>query len=424
VKFPIALVALALISFAGLALAQPLEGTATNGTTGKPAAGAEVTLLSLANGMTEAGHTRTDAQGHFTFSIAGDTGMPHLVRVTHQNVNYFQMVPPGTSNVEVQVYDSARKLDGISVNVQIMRVQSSGGGLQVTELYAVRNGSQPPRTLMDDRTFEVGLPTGATIDEAAARAPNGQPVSTMPSPVAGKQGQYAFNFPLRPGETQFQIAYHMPYSGKAVIQPSLLHDVQHFVAMMPKTMQFTPGNPAQFSPMPDNSTNIQVVTNARAGQNVGFTISGTGVLADENAPDSGGPAQQAQGGTAMGGGPGGGLGKPIDSPDPLSRYRWPLLGVLAVVMVAGGLHVVGRRPPAIAPASAGAASVPSALTSRPQNPQSGDKDPSSSLLEAMKEELFQLEIDRQQGRISEEEYTQAKTALDQTIKRALSRMKG
>ena len=41
----------------------------------------------------------------------------------------------------------------------------------------------------------------------------------------------------------------------------------------------------------------------------------------------------------------------------------------------------------------------------------------------MKEELFQLEIDRQQGKVSPEEYTKAKAALDETIKRALARGK-
>ena len=41
----------------------------------------------------------------------------------------------------------------------------------------------------------------------------------------------------------------------------------------------------------------------------------------------------------------------------------------------------------------------------------------------MKEELFQLEIDRQQGTVTAEEYTKAKAALDETIKRALARSK-
>ena len=41
----------------------------------------------------------------------------------------------------------------------------------------------------------------------------------------------------------------------------------------------------------------------------------------------------------------------------------------------------------------------------------------------MKEELFQLEIDRQQGKDQPEEYTKAKAALDETIRRALARGK-
>jgi len=47
---------------------------------------------------------------------------------------------------------------------------------------------------------------------------------------------------------------------------------------------------------------------------------------------------------------------------------------------------------------------------------------SNALLEAMKDELFQLEIERQQGQSSAEEYEKQKAALDQTLKRALARV--
>ena len=45
----------------------------------------------------------------------------------------------------------------------------------------------------------------------------------------------------------------------------------------------------------------------------------------------------------------------------------------------------------------------------------------SVLMQAMKEELFQLEIDRHQGVISPEEYKTTKSALDQTLARAIQR---
>ena len=43
------------------------------------------------------------------------------------------------------------------------------------------------------------------------------------------------------------------------------------------------------------------------------------------------------------------------------------------------------------------------------------------LLEALKEELFQLEIEHKQGRISQQEYEKARAALDQTLERAIKR---
>jgi hypothetical protein len=47
--------------------------------------------------------------------------------------------------------------------------------------------------------------------------------------------------------------------------------------------------------------------------------------------------------------------------------------------------------------------------------------PTSMLMEGIKEELFQLEIERKQGEISQADYEKAKTALDQTLERALKR---
>ncbi len=47
--------------------------------------------------------------------------------------------------------------------------------------------------------------------------------------------------------------------------------------------------------------------------------------------------------------------------------------------------------------------------------------PTSMLLEGLKEELFQLEVERRQGQISQAEYEKAKSALDQTLDRALKR---
>jgi hypothetical protein len=45
----------------------------------------------------------------------------------------------------------------------------------------------------------------------------------------------------------------------------------------------------------------------------------------------------------------------------------------------------------------------------------------SMLLEALKEEIFQLEVEHKQGKITQQEYEKAKAALDGTLERAIKR---
>jgi hypothetical protein len=425
------------VSFAA---AQNITGTVTNGTTGKPAAGEEVSLLSLSQGMQEIGNTKTDAQGHFSFPAPKDQA-PHMVRVTHEGVGYFPQsgpLMPGTTTAELTIYDSAKKIEGLSQTVEVDRLQSDGKQLQGIALYAVSNRSQPPRTLADEKgTFEIVLPDAAEIDTAEAKGPGGQPIATEAQPGSHK-GHFNLGYPLRPGETQFQVAFHMPYSGEAGISPKVLRDVQHFVVMVPKGMTFAAKDAHAFTAMTDPqmadpNTTVMVATNVKPGEDLSYRVSGSAIFQADN--------QQANGGGGMAGGsqaaasdnrPGGGLGAPIDAPDPLHQYRAYILGVFALVLVMGGAYIVSRsnRPHAATLAADNAGKVQASSAEAAAafadfvEPSAPARDRNALLLEAMKEELFQLEVDRQQGKIAPEEYAKAKAALDETIRRAVARGKG
>ena len=422
----------ALLTLSALSTATNLKGTVKNGTTGKPAAGDDVVLLDMSQGMQEAARTKSDAQGRFSFNYE-ETGGPHMVRALHQGVNYFPkggIIPPGTSTAEVTVYDAAAKVPGIGLTVDMMRAQSEGSNLQVTELWAVKNTSDPPRTQMSDNAFEVMLPADAQVDSSMASGPGGQPINSAPVPQSEKN-KYAFIFPLRPGETRFQVNYHLPYSGKIKIGPMPLYATDHVVIMLPKTMQFTGGG-AGYQTMSggDPDANIQVITNVNPGQDLSFNLSGTGTIQEgQQTATAGGGGGQGSGMAQRRGGPGGGLGAPEETPDPLHRYRGFILGGLGVALALGVFYVVTRPKPAIAvsnavpqqPAVAAkrAAASPSRVDAPPvavTPPRNGDR-----LLDALKEELFQLEMERHQGRISAEEYEKAKAALDTTLARAAKR---
>lgn len=429
------------------AAAQTLTGTVTNGTTNKPAAGDEVLLIDFSSGMSVAATTKADASGKFSFQLTGPAG-PHLIRAVHQGVTYHQMAPPGTNSVDVQVYDVAPKVTGLSVTADVLRVQAGGGSLQGVRLFVVNNSSSPARTQMNERNFEFYLPPGAKIEQSQARAPNGQPINADATPDSEKtsdKNRYAIAFPLRPGETQFQVEYTLPYSGEIKIDPKPLYPAEHLVVVLPKTMQFKAANPASFQSIQDPSqgdTIVEVAQQAKPGQPLAFTLHGNGIINESPAEVASGAAQQQdqqqppEPSQARDNRPGGGLGVPIDAPDALQQYRWPILGGFAVLLAVGGWLVTKRQPairatPVVlmaatetaakslaqpfAPTASAATSVAASTAPSAPAPKS------SMLLEALKEELFQLEVEKKQGKIAPEDYEKAKAALDQTLDRALKR---
>ncbi len=421
------LLSLAIFSVALLAcqaaFAQAITGVVTNGTTGKPAGGIEVVLVDPMQGMSELVKTTTDQQGKFLLQAGAAQG-PRLVRAARDGVHYFRMAPPGTSNVAIEVYDAAKRVDRIEGTADVIRIQADNSTLQVVELFAVNNASSPPKTLIADPGFEVAIPESAQLDGADAQGPNGQPISISPQPLAPK-GHYSLPYPLKPGETRFQVAYELPYNGEATFSPTLLHSWNHVVLVLPPSMVWKPKNAALFQHMEDQQGgegSVQVASSVKPGQDLSFRISGSGSFPN--------PPEAAQTGSELPSSPGtrdsrpgGGLGPPIDAPDALAKYRWVILGALAVVL-AGGAYISvtrGPKPVAAAEPASGASAPPAQLTGTAQTASPAAASGGNALLEVMKDELFQLEIERQQGVITQQDYEKQKAALDQTLKRALAR---
>ena len=420
-KFFTNLLCCAVLAASTLASASTITGTVKNGTTGKPSVGDDVVLIKFGQGMEEAARTKTDSQGKYTLTVPEDNG-PHLIRDIHQGVTYNEMATPGKTTVDLQVYDVSKKVPGVTVNADVIRLQAENNQLEGVRFFAVDNLSNPPLTQMNDANFQFYLPDGAQIDEAQAMTQGGQPVNSAPVPQTVKN-LYAFMFPLRPGTTQFQVVFHMPYSGELKIDPKSLYPAQHLMVMLPATMKFSAGPNSTFQTMKDphqQDTLVQVASKTQPGQSMAFTISGTGTIKEPDNSNSNDAQNQGDSGAEAASSdsrPGGGLGPPIDAPDPLQK-DWPyILGGFAVLLVVGAIYTMKR--PQTAPASAYGSPNPADSAVAPA--QRPNQSHSERLLEALKEELFQLEVDRKQGKMTQAEYDQAKSALDQTLDRALKR---
>jgi hypothetical protein len=291
--------------------------------------------------------------------------------------------------------------------------------LHVVENFFVKNESNPPLTQFSDRPFEFYLPAGAVVEGSAALAPGGMPVQASPVPL-GDANHYAFIFPIRPGETRFQITYRLPYSGSLKFSPRVGMPTDTIAIMMPKSMTFTGGASTPYSAVTEETTaQTYVARSVAPSEPLDFTVSGIGQMPrdTEAAATAGADASGATGGTAAGTAatdtrPGGGLGVPLDpegTNDPWAKYKWWILGGLGLAMAAGaGFMLTGNQKAGIAPAGGVAAA-------------GGFAGGPVSLLAAMKEELFELETDRLQGRLTESEYVEQKAALEVVLRRALLR---
>ncbi len=421
IKFVLHSAAMSIFLGGALAQAVSVTGTVTNKTTSKPAAGDKVVLVDVQAGMGEVAQATTDAQGRYTLNEPGSG--PYLIRVTHQGAGYFIAAPQGGGPGDIPVYDVAAKVDGVFVEADVIEVEADNGQLHVTERYFVHNTSTPPRTEWSPRTFEITLPPDATIAGTAAQRPTGLPTSVKLDQV-GAKGHYAFNFPIQPDEgdkdTLFQLEYTLPYNaGKFTFHPQVSLPTQNVGVLMPKSMSFEAGAGSPFqSVQEDPGVLTYVAKNLTPGKALEFTVSGTGSMPREQQ----GAAQQGEsGGQAAGtpgNQPGGGIGEPINTPDPLSKYKWWILGGLALLLAAAAAFLL--RKPVGAPGAVGAPSP--GFAAAPAYPAaSSPAAKNAALLNALKEELFALESEKLSGKVKPEEYAEAKAALETVLKRALKR---
>jgi hypothetical protein len=394
--------------FSTALFAAQLTGTVTNATTGKPAGGDDVTLLSLTGGMQETSSAKTDAQGKFTLEEP-DEMVEHLIRVSHGGTFYYKAVPVGTKTSEVRVYDVAAKVDNILEEGHVFQMQTSNGQLEVDEKYILRNESSPPRTRMSDHSLEIELPAGAQLIDCMAAGPGGMPVTVSPIPLKAKN-HYGLPYPLRPGKTEFRINYKVPYSGSFDFTVKPENSVAELGIILPKSMKLTATGFTQDND--EAGMSVFFMKNVAAAEPVKFSVSGEGV-APREAQEPPAPGGESPAGT------------PTEAAGGNSGARWYVIGLLFAMAVAGAIVVfrkVRRERSASEGKSKNRASDRAAKKgSRGQAEVATFSSSDGSMLDALKEELFQLETDRLEGKISQQAYETSKAGLDTLIRRQMKK---
>jgi hypothetical protein len=386
-----------------------LHGTVKNGTTGKTVGDVEVILLQLQGGMQPVGNSKTDAQGQFTFDNPSVGAQPMLVRAVYKGINFHTPLPPGRSDIEVAVFEPSKDPKTIAVGSRIVFFQPDGEKLTVGEEYGIQNNSQPPQAFFrSDGNFEFSIPENAQLQQVAAAGPAGMPV--VQAPIDRKKGRYAISYAFRPGQNTVRYSYQLPYPGNAAtVNVPMVYPTARLLVVAPPTLQIS-GDGLE-SGGQEQGMNVYGREGLLANTVVAVNVSGTAPPLQASAGDSGGRGQEGQGSAAP--------GSVQQIPGRLDVLKWPLIGGFGALFALGA-RLLARKPVmAVVGGPAGTLGGPAAnrVNATPASAAIAQMDAAvGTSLDALKDQIFRLELRRQAGTISEQEYAQERARAEKVLR--------
>jgi hypothetical protein len=207
------------LALALLAAALPLlavDGVVLNGTTGQPQAGVAVALLQPgAGGMQQLGSAKSDAQGQFKIDKEIPPG-PGLLQATYQGGTYNQIITPGTptTGVQLKVYESTKDPAAAKSAEHLILIEPSASNLKVSETFIFQNQGNTTYNDPVKGSAQFFLPASvAASTQVTVSGPGGMPIR-RPALKTAQAGMYKVDYPLKPGETRFDVSYSLPATKK------------------------------------------------------------------------------------------------------------------------------------------------------------------------------------------------------------------
>jgi len=421
-----------LLAVSANARAGTIGGIVINRTTGKPEANVALDLLSPTQNMAELATATSDANGHFTVTKDSIGGAPILIRATFHDVSFNTFAPPGRPNVEVEVYDISKDIKTIAIPSHIVIFQPQGDKLIGAEEYEVTNSSQPPVAYFrTDGNFDFAIPEKGTLGQVSATS--GMGMSVAQASIDKGKGRYAIAYAFRPGQTNVRLSYELPYpNNSATVKLPATYAGSKLLVVAPPGITISGDG---LTPAGQEQGMMVYTHDALPAKGVlSVSLSGVGSAAPS---DSGGQGGAQEGNSRTGG------QEVIAAPSRLDDFKWFIFAGLAALFGMGALLLSRKQvvavespemddAPAVKPAKAAKpakkAAAPAATPAKPaaSSASSGalshagvsaavDQHVSVSM-DSLKDQIFRLELRKQAGTISEEEYAREKAKVERLLR--------
>lgn len=419
-----------------LARAGTLSGTVINRTTGKPEPNVALDLLSPTQGMQELATATSDAQGRFSVTKDSIGMAPILIRATLHDVSFNTFAPPGRPDVEVEVYDISKDLKSITVPQHVVIFESRNDKLFGAEEYTVQNNSQPPAAYFrTEGNFDFTIPEHGTLGEVSTVTTMGVPVNQ--ASIDKGKGRYAIAYAFRPGETNVRLSYQLPYANNAAtVKLPATYPGAKLLVVVPPGITVTGGGLNSAG----QEQGMMVYTHDALPAKGVLTVNVSGVGTAQPTGDDQGqaPGQEnaQEGNSRQTQGP-----QVIAAPSRLDDFKWFLFAGLAAIFAMGAL-LLSRKQVIVtagdaeisspvgkamktgatsAPGKAKKASLATAAGSGSKGASAGNVATAvdnhvTQSMESLKDQIFRLELRRQAGTISEDDYVKEKARFDQLLR--------
>jgi len=421
-RFLQALLVLSLLLAASAARAGTASGVVHNGTNGnKPAAGVDVLLIQLQGGMQTVASTKTDAEGRFTFDNPAIGSGPMLIRAVYRGVFFHQPLTPGTSTVDVTVYEPTSNPAAIKIPLRLLVFQPNADKLMVGEEFSVQNSTNPPAAYYkQDGNFEFTIPQGAELDQVSTFGPSGMPIRQ--GTIDKGKGKYAIAYAFQPGQNGVRVSYILPYAGDhASLRENSTYDAQRVMLVLPPTMTIASTG---FEPAgTEQGFAVYTKDSMKAGTAFDVSVSGTAPPPSDTA--AAGQPDQVNGRDASN------TATIQAQPARLDDEKWILLGGLAAIFAVGVGLLVRQPVPAVVnmpapPSNAKARKAQRAAQTKAVAPPKPAAPPAplaekvnlevNANLDSLKDTLLRIELRRQAGTISDEEYARERGNAEQMLR--------
>lgn len=295
-----------------------VNGVVVNQTTGQPQPNATVTLYKIGSAGPEAMTSiKSDAAGKFDMADTPQGG-PHMLQTAYAGITYNKMLPPGrpTTDLTVEVYNSTPKADGARVATHMILLEPDGMKLHVSESVIWRNEGKAAFYDEKNGTMRFFLPPGAGGKvKVNCTAPQGMAVE-RPAVKTAQQNVYTVDFPVKPGETRFDLSYEMPMTGPGAFNTKILHGGSPVRVVAPQGVTLE-GDKIKLL---GNEPSTQAGVYELSGTDITIAVNGTGSL--RGPEGEGGEGEDNEGGEGL---------KPI-RPRVYTRFE-ALLAIFAVALV-------------------------------------------------------------------------------------------